>query len=324
MDNIEESKTSSGGWVWNDQAERPKPKRPKLGIVIAAITKLWTWILKTARRVQNLLNRKSVLILCLLPFLIGTVGYAILDGSFAGTYLFLAKTWAELQKNGGKVYDKFFPSPPVSPKPSKLLIEATPGADVYLNGSFKGNTPFALTNLTAGEYVIELKNPDFADSLRQEFIWKSNGRDTTISYVFQVRKACALVVTAMAGTEVFIDQQAYGATDNQSKLVLQDLAPGKYKVKLVKPEIWGMATKDVELKIGEEAKVSYAWSTGSLVVNATPWGIVYIDDRRVDETPLTKDIAVGKHRLKVVREGLPDFVQNLIIKKNEPTEISVE
>lgn len=312
MDNREESKASREGWIFNNE-----PKNQKL-----SLARPWTWILKTARRAQNLLNRKIVLILCVLPFLLVAVVYAVPNGSWAGVYLFFAETWSELQKNSGKIYDIFFPPPP--PKPSTLFIEASPWADVYLNGSFKGKTPFPFTNLTEGEYVLELKNSDFADSLRREFAWKSNRRDTTISYVFEVRKTCTLVVTAVTGTEVYIDQQAYGATDSQSKLILQNLAPGKYKVKFIKPDIWGVATKDVELKIGEEAKISHAWNTGSLIVNADPWGIVYIDGRKVDETPLTKDIAIGKHRLKVVRESLPDFVREITIYRDEPTEISVE
>ena len=63
---------------------------------------------------------------------------------------------------------------------------------------------------------------------------------------------------------------------------------------------------------------------GPLVVNATPWGTVYLDGTLIGQTPLTLDkIPTRKHEIKVSKEGYQDFIKTFDMKEGETERIGV-
>jgi len=248
------------------------------------------------------------IVLVLLP-LMGILGYIIFDG-----------------KSGGAIKSEETSPKIVPKKKTSLFVTATPGANVYLNGELRGNAPLKnaplkIEDLAVGKYKLELKNPDFADSLVTEFTWPQD-KDDTMSYAFQTPKMSSLEVITDPETRVYIDKELRG---DISPLLIQNLAPGRHLIQLKKSDIWGNWTTETTLKPGKRGRLEYHWNTGSLSVNAEPYGIVFIDARKTEETPLLiETIAVGKHKLRVVREGIPeDYNDEIVIVKGETTEISI-
>jgi len=226
------------------------------------------------------------------------------------------------KKSAGALKSNQMPPKTVPEKKTALFVMATPEANVYLNGASRGKAPVKMEDLSVGKHKLELKNPDFADSLIAEITWPLD-KDDTISYAFQTPKMSSLEVITDRETQVYVDKEFRGAI---SSLLIQNLAPGKHQVLLRNSEIWGNWTTETTLKPGKRVRLEHHWNTGSLSVNAEPWGTVFIDDKKTEATPLfIETIAVGRHKLRVVREGIPeDYKEEIVIVKGETTEVSID
>lgn len=64
---------------------------------------------------------------------------------------------------------------------------------------------------------------------------------------------------------------------------------------------------------------------GSLFVSCLPWGNVFIDGEKVDETPMRKPITLstGEHTLKVTHPDYPIYTSTIRIKQGEVTNVNV-
>ncbi len=228
-------------------------------------------------------------------------------------------------KSGGVIKGDETP-PKITPKKkTALFVTSTPEAEIYLNGISRGKTPVEkgsvkIEDLSVGKYKLELKNPDFADSLITEFTWPQD-KDDTISYAFQTLKMSSLEVITDRETQVYVDKEFRGAI---SPLLIQNLIPGKHQALFKNPEIWGNWTTEITLKPGKRERLEYHWKIGSLSVNADPWGTVFIDDKNAGTTPLSiEKIKAGRYNMKVVREGMQDHEEVIVIIQGETTEVSI-
>lgn len=194
-----------------------------------------------------------------------------------------------------------------------LYVYAEPSADVHLNKAFVGTTPLVLKRTENEACMLVLTHPDYGDTFFSVFSWNEVEQDT-ISHTFTDLILCSITVQSQSGTAVYIDGEEQGRVSRDSPVVINDLSPGTYEIVLVKWNIYGAWKTEIELKRGEDGEVSHWWRTGRLMVNANPWGMVFIDGRQVDSTPLTIDrIATGNHRLEVRRAGYPDYVRSIYI-----------
>lgn len=77
----------------------------------------------------------------------------------------------------------------------------------------------------------------------------------------------------------------------------------------------------VEENTNETAAVQF----GSLFVECLPWAHVYLDDRRLETTPLSESINLqaGVYNIRLVHPSFPEFSKQIEIKPDEVTNISV-
>lgn len=129
-----------------------------------------------------------------------------------------------------------------------------------------------------------------------------------------------LTINAMPWADVYVDGKAYGTTPK----TIEDLKAGSHKVRLESPNFPPWETRVVISK-GETAKVSHKFGGfGKLVVNASPWGNVYVDGSLKGQTPLTiEKVPAGKHQIKVSREGFEEFSRNVEIGEGAAEQLSV-
>ena len=50
---------------------------------------------------------------------------------------------------------------------------------------------------------------------------------------------------------------------------------------------------------------------GKLIINATPWGQIYIDGELMGNTPKSLTLPAGTHNLRVVRDGFVPFEREI-------------
>lgn len=64
---------------------------------------------------------------------------------------------------------------------------------------------------------------------------------------------------------------------------------------------------------------------GSLYIECTPWAHVYIENKRLDTTPLSSPINLqaGTYNIKLIHPSYPEFVQTVSIKPDETTNLTL-
>lgn len=129
-----------------------------------------------------------------------------------------------------------------------------------------------------------------------------------------------LTINAMPWANVYIDGKPYGTTPK----TIENMKAGMHKVRLENPNFPAWETK-VNISKNKTAKVSYKFGGfGKLVINASPWGNVYLDGALKGQTPLTiEKVPAGKHQIKVVKGGFVEFSKTLEINEGSTEQLSV-
>lgn len=133
-----------------------------------------------------------------------------------------------------------------------------------------------------------------------------------------------LSVTAVpAGAKVAVDGRSWGEAP-----VAQDLPAGTYTVQV---ELAGHRTETRQVTLEPEAKVplkvelvAEAPRAGSaqmlVLVGSNPSGAdIFVDGRRIDDTPATLRLGPGTYQVKIVHEGKPPYEESLTIPSTFPT-----
>lgn len=129
-----------------------------------------------------------------------------------------------------------------------------------------------------------------------------------------------LTINAMPWANVYIDGKPYGTTPK----TIENMKAGMHKIRLENPNFPAWETK-VNISKNKTAKVSYKFGGfGKLVINASPWGNVYLDGALKGQTPLTiEKVPAGKHQIKVVKGGFVEFSKTLEINEGSTEQLSV-
>ena len=145
-------------------------------------------------------------------------------------------------------------------------------------------------------------------------------QESKIQKVVEEESYGGLTVNAIPWANISISGKSYGTTP----ITLDNIKAGIYSVKLENPKFPDWDTK-ITISKGKTTKIAHRFSGfGTLVVNATPWGKVYMDGSLIGQTPLTLDkIPTRKHEIKVSREGYEDFIKTFDMKEGETERISV-
>ncbi len=129
-----------------------------------------------------------------------------------------------------------------------------------------------------------------------------------------------ITINATPWANIYINGRPHGTTPK----TVGDLKVGKYTIRLENPNfpVW---EKRVYIAKGETTKVSYKFGGfGKLIINATPWGNVYVDGTLIGQTPLTiNKLTAQEHQIKVSRDGYREFSKTLTIEEGATERISV-
>jgi hypothetical protein len=82
----------------------------------------------------------------------------------------------------------------------------------------------------------------------------------------------------------------------------------------------------IAVEQGKTAKVSHRFEGfGKIVVNAVPWGNVYLDGILQGQTPITlQKVSARAHEIKVSREGYSEIRKAVEVKAGSTESISVK
>lgn len=200
--------------------------------------------------------------------------------------------------------------------PSKGVLV---GASVFVDNGFVGQTPVAEHKLSSGTHRVRVVKEMYR-AHEEDIVVEDNKR---VEYAPTLVADCASVTIDAGGSyDIYVNNELKGESPWSG-----NLATGAYIFEARKT---GHRTTSLSKTISATpAQQRYTLPApipivGTLNVTSTPaMAEVYVDGTKAGETPLMRDIATGKHKITLHKEGYYPAEQTVTIEDGKVTEVSV-
>ena len=244
----------------------------------------------------------------------GVLGVLVV-GSVAARALLFSASGAPATKPAADVPPPVAATAPAAvPKTGKIQVETQPpGAKVFLNGKPAGESPLTL-EVPAGKHTLTLASS--SGSVRRP-VRVEAGKTVTIDvpiYSGWVDVAAPIIF------DVSEDGKSIGTTE-QNRLLLK---PGRHELTFTNRDLDYTSTHVVEVEPGE-AKTLTIDPRGSVNFNATPWAEVWVDGKKVGETPLANlQLPLGTHEIVFKHPQFGERRMTTTMRANAPVALSID
>jgi hypothetical protein len=184
-----------------------------------------------------------------------------------------------------------------TPTTGRLQVQSEPaGAKVSVDGTARGVAPLTIGDLTPGDHEVILQTET---GTARHVVNVQPG--TTASLVAPMAPTAAdgpvsgwLTVRAPVTIEIREGGKLLGTTDTDRIMV----ATGRHDLELVNESLGFRATRSIQVPAGKVASINLDLPNGVINLNASPWAEVWIDGRRVGETPIGNlQVPIGPHEV---------------------------
>ncbi|PLV56945.1 PEGA domain-containing protein [Thermotoga sp. SG1] len=200
---------------------------------------------------------------------------------------------------------------------AKLSLSSSPsGADVYINGDYRGKTPLTL-NLSPGNYSVTFRKEGYREETR--YITLGEGESRSIHIDLKPLRATLRLRTDPAGVDVYVDGRYAGTTSESGLTIVLD--PGTYSIRLEK-EGYETDSFTVNLKSGEEKEVFRRLEErvvfSEVRIETQPSkATVYLNGYYHGETPVTIYVQTGTYEITIVKPGYRTIVRTVTFDEKE-------
>jgi hypothetical protein len=212
-----------------------------------------------------------------------------------------------------------------TPTTGMLVVHSQPaGANVTVDGVPRGVAPITIEGLSPGDHDVALQSTAGTSHHTVKVL-----AGTTASLVAPVLAAPAAADGPVSGwvsvkspflLEIREDGQLIGTTETDRVM----LASGKHVLELVNPTLAYRQTRTVQVLPGKVASVAIELPEGVVNLNASPWAEVWIDGRRVGETPIGNlSVPIGPHEIVFRHPELGEKKQAISVTAATPVRVSV-
>ena len=247
-----------------------------------------------------------------------------------GTYIELSELYLHVKEQSLKlsdgvtqrrseIYTFFDKEFTISIPTGSISISSTPsGANVYLDGVYKGTTPLSLEDVISESHTVRVVKEGYDEETRAI----SLGAGETINLDIPLKRLAGSisVSSSPSGASIYLNGIYKGITP----ITLTDVPIGTYSIKLTKPG-YGEVTKTVSVSAGRTKYVSETLTGyGSLSISSTPSAAsVYLDGNYKGKTPLSiSKVAKGTHSIKLTKSGYVDVTKTVPVSAGETTYVS--
>jgi hypothetical protein len=209
------------------------------------------------------------------------------------------------------------------------------GADIYIDGNYRGNGD-QVTPLSPGTHTLLLQKAGYYD--HTEPITITAGQTTTRSpgmtpYTQSSGYGDLQIQSDPAGAAVFVNNNYEGTTSSSSALYVTQLTPGSYPVRLTLPDYQPYTeTAVVRLGIVNDIHANMVPltpgpapdTTGQINVGSSPTGVnTYLDNAYRGITPLTlMNVPQGSHTIILKVSGYQDWTSTVNVVAGSYTQVS--
>jgi hypothetical protein len=208
-------------------------------------------------------------------------------------------------------------APPVTgaaAKMGKVQIETQPaGARVLLAGKHLGDAPLTI-DLPAGRHTLTFATS--SDSVRRQIRVEAGKTQTLTVPIYRGW----LDVSAPIILEVSENGKHLGSTE-QTQLLL---SPGRHELTFRNRDLDYTSTEVVEIVPGEAKRLTID-PRGTANLNASPWAEVWINGKKLGETPLAnQQLPLGTHEIVFKHPQHGERRMTTTIRANAPVALSVD
>ena len=186
-----------------------------------------------------------------------------------------------------------------SPTTGMLVVHSQPaGANVTVDGVARGVTPLTVEGLTTGDHEVILQG---ANGTSRHTVKVLAG--TTASLVAPATPAAPAADGPVSGwisveapflIEIRENGKLLGTTDTDRLM----LAAGRHVLEFANQTVGYRQSRTVQVVPGKVSTMNIELPQGTVNLNASPWAEVWIDGRRVGETPIGNlAVAIGPHEI---------------------------
>jgi hypothetical protein len=212
-----------------------------------------------------------------------------------------------------------------TPTTGMLVVHSQPvGANVTVDGVARGVAPITIEGLSSGDHEVVLQS---AAGTSRHMVKVLAG--TTASLVAPVMVAPPPVDGPVSGwvsvkapfvIEIREDGQLIGTTETDRLM----LASGRHVLEFVNPSLGFRESRTVQILPGKVAPLVIELPQGSVSLNASPWAEVWIDGRRIGETPIGNvSVPIGPHEIVFRHPELGEKKQAVSVTTGAPVRVSV-
>ena len=204
------------------------------------------------------------------------------------------------------------PTPTLAPTPpptgSISITTIPPGAEVYLDGSFAGNTSITLTleDVTEGPHRVKVSKDGFCSS-KTRIKHLCTGETKELIIKLEPLTGSIVVYSTPSGACVYVDGVAMNAI---TTCMLSEVVVGSHTIKLTKPDYFDVV-KSVSVS-DNNITCLHVNLTGCGYINISsnsPGANIYLDGNYTGETPKNISmVVVGNHTIKLTKLGYEDAI----------------
>ena len=168
-------------------------------------------------------------------------------------------------------------------------------ASVYIDGTLRGVTPLTVSNLPVGSHTLILRSS--AGTVRKTIRIES---DHTTSLMEMIYPGWLAVFSGIP-LEVRAAGRLVGRTgDGRIRM-----APGRYEFELTNARFGYRSKRVLQVRPGQVTPLRINLPSGIVEVDVQPWGEVWVEDKRIGETPLESiAVPIGAHEIRVTHPEL--------------------
>lgn len=212
-----------------------------------------------------------------------------------------------------------------APLTGQLAVQSDPaGAKVMIDGVERGVAPLTITDLAPGDHRVELQSSE-GITARHTVTVQAGG---TASLVVPIGTAASagpvsgwISVKAPFALEIREQGRLLGTTDTERLMI----AAGRHELDFINEPLGFRATRVVQVGPGKVASITLDLPQGVVNLNAAPWAEVWIDGRRVGDTPIGNlSVSIGPHEVVFKHPQFGEKRHAISVTLGAPLRLSVD
>ena len=212
---------------------------------------------------------------------------------------------------------------PQTPATGSLLVQSEPaGAKVSIDGVERGVAPLSVNDLAPGEHEVVLQGDN--GNVHQKVVIQAGVTASVLAPMATAAPPPAsgwISFRSPMTIDVREGGRLLGTTDTERIM----MTAGRHELLLTNETLGYRATRAVQVPPGKVTSVAIELPQGVININASPWAEVWIDGKRIGETPIGNlPIAIGGHEIVFRHPQFGEKHQAVSVTMSAPVRLSMD